>query len=80
MNCLQFRFNFHLQEENNQLVKTVDELTTKVKVLSNRLREHGLDDVVAKVEVVKDVATVIRKTQVYQGKAVVKIHFNRKLF
>lgn len=55
-------------EENNQLSKLVEELTSKNKILSNRLREHGLDDATVPTKSVHDVAMVIRKTQKkYQG-------------
>lgn len=54
-------------EENNQLAKAVEELTNKNKILSNRLREHGLDDAIVTNVSIHDVATVIRKAQVYQG-------------
>lgn len=65
-----------MQEENNQLSKTVEELTNKNKILSNRLREHGLDDTIVVNESIQDVAVVIKKAQVYQGmshKAVVGV-------
>lgn len=62
-------------EENNQLAKTVEELTNKNKILSNRLREHGLDDAIVTNVSIHDVATVIRKAQVYQGMCTIGCNF-----
>lgn len=61
-------FDF-LQEENHRLVKSNDDLSKKNVVLAKRLRDNGLDDSIIINENVHDVAAVIKRAQVYQGKS-----------
>lgn len=56
-----------LQEQLNKLSRKIDELLKKNNILSNRLRENGLDDSIILKENVENFATVIKKAQVYQG-------------
>lgn len=60
-------FDF-LQEENHRLAKSNDDLSKKNVVLAKRLRDNGLDDSIMISENIHDVASVIKRTQVYQGK------------
>lgn len=51
----------------NNLVKKLQELTKKNTILSNRLRDHGLNDSIILNQDHPSMATVKRKTQSYQG-------------
>lgn len=56
------------QEQIDELTKKVEELIKKNNILSNRLREHGLDDSTKLKENVKNnLAIVKKKAQVYRG-------------
>lgn len=56
------------QEQIDDLTRKVDELIKKNDILSNRLREHGLDDSTKLKENVKsNLAVVKKKAQVYRG-------------
>lgn len=57
------------QEQIDELTKKVEDLISKNDILSNRLREHGLDDSTKLKENVKsNFATIKKKAQVYRGK------------
>lgn len=57
------------QEQLDELTRKVEELINKNNILSNRLREHGLDDSTKLKENVKsNLAIVKKKAQVYRGK------------
>lgn len=56
------------QEQIDDLTRRVEELINKNNILSNRLREHGLDDSTKLKENVKsNLAVVKKKAQVYRG-------------
>lgn len=56
------------QEQLDELTRKVEELINKNNILSNRLREHGLDDSTKLKENVKsNLAIVKKKAQVYRG-------------
>lgn len=56
------------QEQIDDLTRKVEELIKKNNILSNRLREHGLDDSTKTKENVKsNLAIVKKKAQVYRG-------------
>lgn len=50
------------------MAKSNDDLSKKNVVLAKRLRDNGLDDSILINENVHDVAAVIKRAQVYQGK------------
>lgn len=58
---------FLLQEENHRLAKFNEELSKKNLALAKRLRDNGLDDSIQISENIHDVATVIKRSQVFQG-------------
>ncbi|XP_037046669.1 unconventional myosin-Va-like isoform X1 [Bradysia coprophila] len=56
------------QEQIDELTRKVEDLINKNNILSNRLREHGLDDSTKLKENVKsNLAVVKKKAQVYRG-------------
>lgn len=59
------------QEQIDDLTRKVEELIKKNNILSNRLRENGLDDSIKLKENVKNnLAVVKKKAQVYRGKLI----------
>lgn len=59
------------QEQIDELTRKVEELIKKNNILSNRLRENGLDDSIKLKENVKNnLAVVKKKAQVYRGKSI----------
>lgn len=56
-----------LQEQLDMLNKKIMDLVKKNKILSNRLRENGLDDSIMLKETVSETAAVKKKAQIYQG-------------
>lgn len=56
-----------MQEENHRLAKFNEELSKKNLALAKRLRDNGLDDSIQISENIHDVATVIKRSQVFQG-------------
>lgn len=57
-----------LQEQNNELTRKINELIKKNNILSNRLREHGLNDsILLNDSKTSDLAIVKKKAQNYQG-------------
>ncbi|XP_055621757.1 unconventional myosin-Va isoform X2 [Toxorhynchites rutilus septentrionalis] len=56
-----------LQEQVNQLLAKINELTKKNNILSNRLRDHGLNDSILMSEEFQHMVMVKKKAQSYQG-------------
>lgn len=56
------------QEQIDDMTKKVEDLIKKNKILSNRLRENGLDDSITLKESVKNTLAVVKKkAQSYRG-------------
>lgn len=56
-----------LQAQLDMLNKKIMDLVKKNKILSNRLRENGLDDSIILKETINEIAAVKKKAQIYQG-------------
>ncbi|XP_065086171.1 unconventional myosin-Vb isoform X2 [Ochlerotatus camptorhynchus] len=56
-----------LQEQVNDLLAKIHELTKKNNILSNRLRDHGLNDSILMNEEFQSMVMVKKKAQSYQG-------------
>ncbi|XP_039433322.1 unconventional myosin-Va isoform X2 [Culex pipiens pallens] len=56
-----------LQEQINELLVKINELTKKNHILSNRLRDHGLNDSILMNEEFQNMVTVKKKAQSNQG-------------
>ncbi|XP_058836374.1 unconventional myosin-Va isoform X3 [Topomyia yanbarensis] len=56
-----------LQEQVNELLAKINELTKKNNILSNRLRDHGLNDSILMNDEFQNMVMVKKKAQFYQG-------------
>ncbi|XP_053683120.1 unconventional myosin-Va isoform X2 [Sabethes cyaneus] len=56
-----------LQEQFNELLIKINELTKKNNILSNRLRDHGLNDSILMNDEFQNMVMVKKKAQSYQG-------------
>lgn len=56
-----------LQEQVNELLAKLSELTKKNNILSNRLRDHGLNDSILTNDEFQNMVVVKKKAQSYQG-------------
>lgn len=56
-----------LHEQLDSLNKRMMDIVKKNKILSNRLRENGLDDSIVLKEQHNELAAIKKKTQIYQG-------------
>lgn len=57
----------HFQEENNRMSKSIEELTHENQILSNRLRQNGIDDSTGQSQSLCNSPMIHKRAATYQG-------------